>query len=338
MTLRTHHSENKGSSARFIAPPVVAALRSTCVYSLIVILAAIETGNVSATEGEVANSAGIENLSGLSETATRAVRDGAEPIDARPGRIPFVFGVSFDVPSSAGQDTAPATPSEELPVPTTTQSPAALPAATLRPASLPPATLPPASLRRQLLPQADASPEALPPPVIEPSEPLRSLPLIPSRGADRVLPKDLLDLESVTVQPVEVDGSGKVTAPWLDIRPRTIGDDDATLISSDQLPTDTSGLERQDSVPRLIQLYQADLLMRDIWSGASFCHRPLYFEDQRLERCGSIGTALRHCPSVHSGVHFFWKASSLPISLVIDPPCECVRSGCKPTGFLSRLR
>lgn len=117
--------------------------------------------------------------------------------------------------------------------------------------------------------------------------------------------------------------------PWLDIRPRTLDKDDSELVSIDKLPRDKSGLEPQDSTAEWIQLYQADLQLRDIWPGASFCHRPLYYQDASLERCGTIAGPLRHCPSVHSAIHFAWKTGMLPASVAWRPPCRRVKSGCR---------
>ena len=52
-----------------------------------------------------------------------------------------------------------------------------------------------------------------------------------------------------------------------------------------------------------------------------FSHRPLYFEQPNLERCG------HHCgvftPYTSAG-HFFGSAVLLPLHMVLDPPCRCV--------------
>ncbi len=124
----------------------------------------------------------------------------------------------------------------------------------------------------------------------------------------------------------------RVTAPtqstgaWLDIRPRGLGAS-SQLVADADLPGDTSGLDRHDPVPHLTSLHRSDLTMRDFWAGASFCHQPLFFEDNRLERYGAIRGPLKRVPAVHSGIHFAWKAGVLPLSAAIDPPCSSVRSG-----------
>ncbi|MCA9139883.1 MAG: hypothetical protein KDB00_24085 [Planctomycetales bacterium] len=285
--------------------------------------------SLSAAENhEERDPASVVNQTSIEATAADTVFDRVEPIMSKPGRIPFVYGVAFDgstlvTPDNVNPDnvnlntvttgTRLALQSEELPSPD-------------------------ATLRRELRPTANGPAiEELQPPALQPTElPRPAMQHPPLQSA-----QDILDLENVTVQPALIESGATpnpaATAAWLDIRPRGI-DDAANLISRDQLPTDTSELQPQDSMPRLIQLYRADLLMRDIWPGASFCHHPLYFEDQRLERCGTIGMALHHCPSLHSGAHFIWKAGTLPLSMAITPPCQCVRSGCKPTGIMARFR
>lgn len=136
---------------------------------------------------------------------------------------------------------------------------------------------------------------------------------------DRQFGRDVMRHERVTV-PTQSTGA------WLDVRPRGLGES-SQLVADADLPGDTSGLPRHDSVPHLTSLHRSDLTMRDFWTGASFCHQPLYFEDNRLERYGAIRGPLKRVPAVHSGIHFAWKAGVLPLSAAIDPPCSSVRSG-----------
>ncbi|WP_253153952.1 hypothetical protein [Stieleria tagensis] len=121
--------------------------------------------------------------------------------------------------------------------------------------------------------------------------------------------------------------------PWLDIRPRGVAPDATTLLPADQLPPDTSGMPLPPQTPQLVQLYQADLKLCDIWAGASFCHQPLYFEDQNLERLGTTGRCLQCCPPLHSAVDFVWSTGTLPISVILQRPCSCVPSGYKAPRF-----
>lgn len=59
-----------------------------------------------------------------------------------------------------------------------------------------------------------------------------------------------------------------------------------------------------------------------MWKAAANCHKPLYFEQQHLERYGhSWGPYLQ---PVISGAHFFTRIPVLPYCMGITPPNECV--------------
>ena len=59
-----------------------------------------------------------------------------------------------------------------------------------------------------------------------------------------------------------------------------------------------------------------------MWKASALCHKPLYFEDEALERYGhSWGPCLD--PLV-SGAHFFCKLPVLPYCMGVTPPSECV--------------
>jgi hypothetical protein len=52
-----------------------------------------------------------------------------------------------------------------------------------------------------------------------------------------------------------------------------------------------------------------------------FSHRPLYFEQPNLERCGTGCCCLT---TYASAAHFFGSVVLLPLHAVLDPPCRCV--------------
>jgi hypothetical protein len=59
-----------------------------------------------------------------------------------------------------------------------------------------------------------------------------------------------------------------------------------------------------------------------MWKASALCHKPLYFEDEALERYGhSWGPCLD--PLV-SGAHFFCKLPVLPYCMGVTPPNECM--------------
>ena len=57
------------------------------------------------------------------------------------------------------------------------------------------------------------------------------------------------------------------------------------------------------------------------WTASSLCHKPLYFENQQLERYGHThGPILQ---PIHSTAHFFVSLATLPYQSAIHPPTEC---------------
>ena len=58
------------------------------------------------------------------------------------------------------------------------------------------------------------------------------------------------------------------------------------------------------------------------WKAASTCHKPLYFEEENLERYGhEFGPIWQ---PVYSGAHFFKSVVTLPYSMGLKTPNECV--------------
>lgn len=188
--------------------------------------------------------------------------------------------------------------------------PAPLPADTL-----PADTLPVPSLRNELPAPRTLEVEA---------ETLEGAPATPAPESLLPPPAPLrTPLQGVPSTAAQIGSGG-----WLDIRPREI-DGDGAIVPTDQLPEDTSELAPEETIASLVGLHHADLQLTDIWSGASFCHRPLYFEDARLERYGCISGPLDRWPSVHSAIHFGWKTGVLPIRMAMERPRSCVKSGYK---------
>jgi hypothetical protein len=57
------------------------------------------------------------------------------------------------------------------------------------------------------------------------------------------------------------------------------------------------------------------------WKASNLCHKPLYFEDEQLERYGhSAGPILQ---PLKSTAHFFVQLAALPYQMGIHPPNEC---------------
>jgi hypothetical protein len=59
-----------------------------------------------------------------------------------------------------------------------------------------------------------------------------------------------------------------------------------------------------------------------MWKASALCHKPLYFEDEQLERYGhSFAPCFQ--PFI-SGAHFFCTLPVLPYCMGVEPPCECI--------------
>lgn len=59
-----------------------------------------------------------------------------------------------------------------------------------------------------------------------------------------------------------------------------------------------------------------------MWKASALCHKPLYFENEQLERYGhSFSPCIQ--PFV-SGAHFFTRLPVLPYCMGVEPPCECI--------------
>lgn len=59
-----------------------------------------------------------------------------------------------------------------------------------------------------------------------------------------------------------------------------------------------------------------------LWKASAMCHKPLYFEDEQLER---YGHSFSPCfQPVISGAHFFTRLPVLPYCMGVEPPCECI--------------
>jgi hypothetical protein len=59
-----------------------------------------------------------------------------------------------------------------------------------------------------------------------------------------------------------------------------------------------------------------------LWKASALCHKPLYFEDEQLERYGHSWPPCFQ-PFV-SGAHFFTRLPVLPYCMGVEPPNECI--------------
>jgi hypothetical protein len=61
-----------------------------------------------------------------------------------------------------------------------------------------------------------------------------------------------------------------------------------------------------------------------LWKASALCHKPLYFEDEQLERYGHSWPPC--CQPFVSGAHFFTRLPILPYCMGVEPPHECIYS------------
>ncbi len=59
-----------------------------------------------------------------------------------------------------------------------------------------------------------------------------------------------------------------------------------------------------------------------LWKASALCHKPLYFEDEHLERYGHSWAPC--CQPLISGCHFFTRLPVLPYCMGVEPPNECI--------------
>jgi hypothetical protein len=58
------------------------------------------------------------------------------------------------------------------------------------------------------------------------------------------------------------------------------------------------------------------------WKASALCHKPLYFEDEALERYGHSHGPV--CEYLASSAHFFGDLVLLPYHMGVETPCECI--------------
>jgi hypothetical protein len=59
-----------------------------------------------------------------------------------------------------------------------------------------------------------------------------------------------------------------------------------------------------------------------LWKASALCHKPLFFEDEQLERYGHSWSPC--CQPLVSGCHFFTRLPILPYCMGVEPPNECI--------------
>jgi hypothetical protein len=112
-----------------------------------------------------------------------------------------------------------------------------------------------------------------------------------------------------------------LSALAIDIRPR---DADGRLVPANNTPPGCWQQTGKEGPPQFIGggLGRCHWNCHDLLQLARFCHRPIYFEDVALERCGLVPSY----PALHSVARFTWDLALLPAQLLIHKPCSYVRT------------
>lgn len=108
-----------------------------------------------------------------------------------------------------------------------------------------------------------------------------------------------------------------------DIRPRTR---DGQVVAADKLPFNCAGVKPVQQPMMSVDL-SCDTCHPgycDLLSMARFFHKPLYFNDDCLERCGVEHCCCQPCASAMS---FYGGALLMPLRACCVCPCSCVPSG-----------
>jgi hypothetical protein len=109
----------------------------------------------------------------------------------------------------------------------------------------------------------------------------------------------------------------------VDIRPRT---SEGQLVADKDLPFNCAGLKQVQQRVMSTDLSCDTCYPRycDLLGLARFCHKPLYFNDDCLERCGVEQCCCQPCASA---MCFYGGALLMPIRAFYVCPCSCVPSG-----------
>jgi hypothetical protein len=103
-----------------------------------------------------------------------------------------------------------------------------------------------------------------------------------------------------------------------DISPRK----DGQIVSSDQLPTDCAKFALGSAPAQmLLPSGRCEPSACELLQLARFCHRPLYFNDECLERYGVRSCC---CQPAASAARFYGGALLMPIRMLQQCPCDCV--------------
>jgi hypothetical protein len=176
------------------------------------------------------------------------------------------------------------------------------------------------------LPAEPTQPEKLQPaqPPVEreaPRPPVQLQPRLPERRVPEPLPRTVPPPSPATLDAERKRAEEECSQGLLDLREKTIDKLDLTIAVTGEEGSDFP-FECTLEVTQYDGRYWEEIVY--MWKASALCHKPLYFEDEHLERYGHSWPPCVQ-PFV-SGAHFFCTLPVLPYCMGLEPPTECVYS------------
>jgi hypothetical protein len=164
-------------------------------------------------------------------------------------------------------------------------------------------------------PQLEApQPEPIEPPTIE-SQP--NIPIVET-PADQA-PDAVPSVSSETLEAEQKKSADACTKGFEDLRKKTVNTLDLSIVVSGEEGSDYPYECSLEDAWHPGRCWEQTTYM---WKASALCHKPLFFEDEQLERYGHSFTPCFQ-PFV-SGAHFFTRLPILPYCMGVEPPHECI--------------
>jgi len=175
------------------------------------------------------------------------------------------------------------------------------------------------------LPAEPTQPEKLQPaqPPVEREAPPQPAVQFPPRlpGRREPLPESVPAPSPATLEAERQRAEEECSQGLLDLREKTIDKLDLTISVTGEEGSDYPFECALEATPYGGRYWEEIVYM---WKASALCHKPLYFEDEQLERYGHSWPPCVQ-PFV-SGAHFFCRLPVLPYCMGLEPPTECIYS------------
>ncbi len=142
----------------------------------------------------------------------------------------------------------------------------------------------------------------------------------PERGATDSSAEQEMTSDVTATTPEPGTNRESCEQSWANLKAKTIGTVDLSIAV-----TGTEG----DDFPYECQIQDGGLSVGRcwpqityLWKASALCHKPLYFEDEQLERYGHSWPPC--IQPLCSSAHFFCTLPVLPYCMGVEPPMECI--------------